>query len=112
MLVNVSIMIRADWHTNFGNGAAFRRRTMRLVDADLAPIYLNEGACEQIKSMPTIDPVHAAGACYCGECGYCIHQPGLKSVEWICIEWHNYCDCGPKIVAPNDFCNYGKRKEN
>ena len=21
-------------------------------------------------------------------------------------------DCGPKIVAPNDFCNYGKRKEN
>lgn len=84
---------------------------MRLVDADLAPIYLNEGACEQIKSMPTIDPVHAAGACYCGECSYCIHQPGLKSVEWICIEWHNYCDCGPKIVAPNDFCNYGKRKE-
>lgn len=54
---------------------------MRLVDADLAPVYLNEGACEQIKSMPTIDPVHAAGACYCGECGYCIHQPGLKSVE-------------------------------
>ena len=64
---------------------------MRLVDADLAPVYLNEKACEQIKSMPTIDPVHAAGACYCGECGYCIHQPGLKSVEWICIEWHNYC---------------------
>lgn len=64
-----------------------------------------------INSCPTIDPVHAAGACYCGECGYCIHQPGLKSVKWICIEWHNYCDCGPKIVAPNDFCNYGKRKE-
>ncbi|MFR5112370.1 MAG: hypothetical protein ACLTEF_14000 [[Clostridium] leptum] len=32
---------------------------MRLVDADLAPVYLNEKACEQIKSMPTIDPVHA-----------------------------------------------------
>lgn len=47
---------------------------MRLVDADLAPVYLNEKACEQIKSMPTIDPVHAAGACYCGECSYCIHQ--------------------------------------
>lgn len=29
---------------------------MRLVDADLAPVYLNEKACEQIKSMPTIDP--------------------------------------------------------
>ena len=23
--------------------------------ADLAPIYLNDAACEQIKSMPTID---------------------------------------------------------
>lgn len=34
---------------------------MRLVDADLAPVYLNKKACEQIKSMPTIDPVHAAG---------------------------------------------------
>ena len=29
---------------------------MRLIDADLAPIYLNDAACEQIKSMPTINP--------------------------------------------------------
>lgn len=29
---------------------------MKLVDTDLAQIYLNEAACEQIKKMPTIDP--------------------------------------------------------
>lgn len=28
---------------------------MRLVDADMAPIYLNKAACEQIKMMPTIN---------------------------------------------------------
>lgn len=28
---------------------------MRLVDADMAPIYLNEMACEQIKRMPTVN---------------------------------------------------------
>lgn len=27
---------------------------MRLIDADMAPIYLNETACEQIKKMPTV----------------------------------------------------------
>lgn len=29
----------------------------RYVDANLAPIYLNETACEQIKMMPTADVV-------------------------------------------------------
>ena len=29
----------------------------RYVNADLAPIYLNESACEQIKMMPTADVV-------------------------------------------------------
>ncbi len=48
---------------------------------------------------------------HCGECGYCIHQINSPpEVEWICIESHNYCECGAKIVAPNNFCGYGKRR--
>lgn len=73
---------------------------MRLVDADLAPVYLNEKACEQIKSMPTIDPVHAAGACYCGECVE-YNKPRL-----------GWCAFHMDRENPNDFCAYGKRKEN
>ena len=65
-----------------------------------------------IEQEPTIDPVHAAGACYCRECGYCVHQPGIKDAEWICVERHTYCDCGAKIVFPNHFCSYGEPKED
>lgn len=41
---------------------------MRLVNADTARIYLNNAACEQIKMMPTEDPVKVAGGCYCRDC--------------------------------------------
>lgn len=30
---------------------------MRLVNADHAPVYLNEVACKQIKNMPSVDAV-------------------------------------------------------
>lgn len=53
---------------------------MWLVDADKLPIELLNitelgweiwGATEEaIKSAPTIDPIHAAGGCYCRECKY------------------------------------------
>lgn len=71
-----------------------------------------ENAVKQLLyQQPVIDPVHAAGACYCGECRNCVHQPGLPKVEWICVEEHNYCECGAKIVTPNHFCGYGVKKE-
>ena len=34
---------------------------MRLVDADLAPVYLNEKACEQIKNQKYIEGLYADG---------------------------------------------------
>ena len=40
---------------------------MRLVDADVAPLYLNKEACEQIKRMYTIDAVPVVR---CRECVY------------------------------------------
>lgn len=80
---------------------------MRLVDADAARIYLNAPACEQIKQMPTIDPIHAAGGCYCRECRY--HRYDEEFDKHYCNEpMGNY---GSMAVRPDDFCSYGKTKE-
>lgn len=92
---------------------------MRLIDADEEIRFANENLPDVhagvitafLRDCSTIDPVHAAGACYCGECRNCVHQPGLPKVEWICVERHNYCECGAKIVTPNHFCSYGVKKE-
>lgn len=47
---------------------------------------------EIVSAMPTIDPVHAAGACYCREC----------------IRWgKNNCLSVTK-TKPTDFCSYGE----
>ena len=48
--------------------------------------------------IPTIDPVHAAGACYCWECRFA--DIGGNGVE----SWR-YC-------YPTDFCSYGQRRED
>lgn len=44
---------------------------------------------------------------HCGECKYSVHQRYKTAPEWICVEYHNYCDCGAKIVKPDFFCGYG-----
>lgn len=58
-----------------------------------------------IRDAPTIDPVHAAGGCYCGECKYwtggfdgrCLmHSRGEDVI------WFSYA---------SDFCRRGKRRE-
>lgn len=74
---------------------------MRLVDADVAKLYLNMDACEQIKLMGTEDPVHAAGGCYCREC---------KRFEG--DEFMKYCGEYGGLVKPDDFCSRGQRKED
>lgn len=82
---------------------------MRLVDADVAPLYLNKEACEQIKLMRTVDPVHAAGGCYCRECVY----------YKICEEWDTgkrmLCEIHHHSYLGHDgdeyFCSWGQRKE-
>lgn len=55
-----------------------------------------------IETAPTIDPVHAAGGCYCSECKF----------------WDGYGRCEPpenglirEYTRPNDFCSYGERRE-
>lgn len=76
---------------------------MRLVDASGAAIYLNQTACEQIKMMPTVDPVHAAGGCYCRECRM---RTGVETKETVLCGYHG---CS---MRKDDFCSMGKREEN
>lgn len=46
-----------------------------------------------IKMAETIDPVHAANACYCKEC-------------WYYTEWGECKEFGD-IMKPNEFCSRG-----
>lgn len=66
--------------------------SMRLIDADLAPIYLNDAACEQIKSMPTIDAVPVVR---CEDCKY----------------WDYGACYRLELSRPDDFCSYGELRE-
>lgn len=54
----------------------------------------------RINELPEVDPVHAAGGCYCRECVH-LEISGC------------YGECGRRtgIVLPNDFCSYGRRRD-
>lgn len=53
---------------------------------------------------PTINPVHAAGACYCWECRFA--DIGGNGVE----SWR-YCKVKYRNIYPTDFCSWGQRRE-
>lgn len=90
----------------------------RLIDADDFLKWLDVGHlrnpgevcfCEadvahMIKSRATIDPVHAAGACYCRECRFA--DIGGNDVESWC-----YCKVKYRNIYPTDFCSYGQLRE-
>ena len=87
---------------------------MRLIDADELKKDLTYDICGRplhgnlktnyaniratILAQPTINPVHAAGACYCREC------------KWIEKCMHHKEEEGG-IFGPDDFCSYGEPKE-
>lgn len=82
---------------------------MRLIDADnfIEQAYPLTGVpLERIKNAPTIDPVHAAGACYCGECS-CFYSPEKP--------WGRFGECrrcgGSRPVMHTDFCSKGEPKD-
>lgn len=57
---------------------------------------------DMVDDEPTVDPVHAAGGCYCKECKF----------------WDGYGRCETpdnglvlEFTKPNDFCSYGERKD-
>lgn len=56
--------------------------------------------------IPTIDPVTAAGACYCRECNHLLRD--LSSREYhMCMRLRL-----PQKVDLDDFCSFGKRRED
>ena len=52
------------------------------------------------ENAPTIDPMHAAGACYCRECRN-YNKPRL-----------GWCSHHMDRENPYDFCSWGKRQED
>ena len=95
-----------EWLSNIGN------------ESSIHPVEnIAVSAIMEIEDAPTIDPVHAAGACYCRECECCIdaHNDGFM----YCmrgIEGDDYSETGYLYplevrVRSNDFCSYGIRRK-
>lgn len=60
-----------------------------------------------IREAPTIDPVHAAGGCYCWECKY-----RTKDTQWTRAGFCGRRDAGPMMIAcPDDYCSRGERRK-
>lgn len=89
---------------------------MRLIDADACWDRILNGCCytteAAIMGTPTIDPVHAAGACYCKECLY--YEPlrdypdcSKKLSYGYCYYWKYEEGESPNEVDENDFCSKG-----
>ena len=84
----------------------------RLIDADaLCFDVALDGAGNEIRFVdardvneaPTIDPVHAAGGCYCGVCvnlGSSVFDDDLF-----------YCHYWGYSIYKDDFCSRGERRE-
>ena len=83
-----------------------------------APPDFYEGlrdAINQINYQPTIDPVYAAGGCYCRECDLWNDwdSAGKKSLgTFVCSCAHWTGEDGHTVYTkPDDFCSYGEPKE-
>ena len=91
---------------------------MRLIDAD-APdlghckggevcgvvfVRLNDVALA-IKNTPTIDPIHAAGGCYCWECKYYSRKPDDSHGQM-----ESFCKKLNRDQTYIRFCGYSERK--
>ena len=89
---------------------------MRLVDADALVKDMVE-CCNRsqfgrstakmcVKRAPTIDPVHAAGGCYCRECMYAEHLLNGAGKRYELCKYEDE----DSIRLPDDFCSLGQRK--
>lgn len=57
---------------------------------------------QALKKTPTIDPVHAAGRCYCRECEHWCGNDNSTSAS---------CDVDALIRPRDHFCGYSKFRE-
>lgn len=59
---------------------------------------------EELAESQSVDPVHVAGGCYCRECVYYIK--GADGLSY-CANYEDLLIC----MNDNNFCGYGKLKE-
>lgn len=86
---------------------------MRLIDADEETKWANENLPDThagvitcfLRDCGTIDPIHAAGGCYCQECNYLLQDLSPRTYH-TCMRFHL-----PQRVNLDDYCSYGKPKE-
>lgn len=80
------------------------KKTMELIRKGETHLdTLAEGFTEAdrvIRALLTIEPVHAAGACYCRECRN-YNKPRL-----------GWCSHHMDRENPDDFCSWGQRRED
>lgn len=85
---------------------------MRLVDADVANKWMRQNNAfidaAILKAIPTIDPVHAAGGCYCRECMYAEHLLNGAGKRYELCKYEDE----DSIRLPDDFCSVGEREED
>ena len=86
-------------------------------EADTQCGYVQVVDVGDIEDAPTIDPVHAAGACYCRECT-CWNRHDDILTDGRFPDW-GYCskmlDSDSEIeitTLENDFCSWGQRRED
>lgn len=84
----------------------FEKRTASVTMPGARRMFLlaTEALREQV-----VDPIHAAGGCYCRECKYCKPHPTSDQCK-ICTNKRR-CDEFHPLVSDNDFCSYGRRRE-
>lgn len=85
---------------------------MRLVDADVADKWMRQNNAfidaAILKAIPTIDPVHAAGGCYCRECMYAEHLLNGAGKRYELCKYEDV----DGVRCPDDFCSVGEREED
>ena len=99
----------------------YPRTNMRLIDIanffdSLTKCETVSGVLTKLSKQPTIDPVVAAGGCYCRECKH--YHAGTGWCDQLSyFQTSDGEPCSPaesmdwKMFQENDFCSHGKRKE-
>ena len=82
---------------------------MRLIDADKMK-ESSQGIvwAEWIDKRPTVDPIHAAGGCYCRECMYAEHLLNGAGKRYELCKYEDV----DGVRCPDDFCSVGEREED
>ena len=76
---------------------------------EIAVYKIFEILIKRLSQEPTIDPVHASGACYCRECKYA-RKVDKQDPKYKCV---NICRDGcTQWLGSDDFCSRGQRRED